>query len=338
MSIQTHAGHTGDAFASVSRILPGVALTGAIAGGAILVPHFLQMPALSPLVVAMVIGIALRNLAGPIAGSADGVAFSMRRILRFAIVLLGLQLTVAQIGDLGLGALALIVVSLISTFFAIKLAGRLLGVERGLAELIAAGTSICGASAVIATNTVTRARDEDVAYAIACVTVFGTLSMLLLPLAGSALGLDAAHYGLWVGASVHEVAQVVGAAFQGGAEAGQFGTVAKLSRVLLLAPMILLIGTMATRGRGGAGARAPMPWFVFGFIAMVVANSLFALPAGAREVIVPATSFLLAMALAAMGLSTDIGKLRAKGLRPLALGAVGWVFITLVALAGVLVV
>ncbi|WP_062013649.1 YeiH family protein [Aureimonas sp. AU4] len=336
MSIQTHAGQTGDAFASASRVLPGIALTGTIAAVAILVPRLLQMPALSPLVVAMVIGITLRNLVGPIAGSAEGVAFSMRRILRFAIVLLGLQLTVRQIGDLGWGALALVAASLVSTFFAIKLAGRLLGVERGLTELIAAGTSICGASAVIATNTVTRARDEDVAYAIACVTVFGTLSMLLLPVAGSALGLDAAHYGLWVGASVHEVAQVVGAAFQGGPEAGQFGTVAKLSRVLLLAPMILLIGTIAARGRGTSAGRAPMPWFVFGFIAMVLLNSVLALPGGAREVIVPATSFLLAMALAAMGLTTDIGKLRAKGLRPLALGAVGWIFITLFALVGVL--
>ncbi|ALN71225.1 YeiH family protein [Aureimonas sp. AU20] len=338
MSIQIHTGQAGDPLALASRVIPGIALTGAIAAVAILVPRLLQMPALSPLVVAMIIGIGLRNLVGPIAGSADGVAFSMRRILRFAIVLLGLQLTVAQIGDLGFGALALIVASLVSTFFAVRFAGRLLGVDRGLAELIAAGTAICGASAVIATNTVTQARDEDVAYAIACVTVFGTLSMLLVPVAGSALGLDAAHYGLWVGASVHEVAQVVGAAFQGGPEAGQFGTVAKLSRVLLLAPMILLIGAMATRGRGGVGARAPMPWFVFGFIAMVMLNSVVALPEGARDILVPGTSFLLAMALAAMGLTTDIGKLRAKGLRPLALGAVGWVFITLVALGGVLLV
>lgn len=338
MSIPFHANPVDTTLVSARRILPGVGLTAGVAAVAVLVPRLLGLPALSPLVVAMVIGIGLRNLLGPVEGSAEGVAFSMRRILRFAIVLLGLQLTVRQIGDLGLGALAVIALSLVGTFFAIKIAGRLLGVERGLAELIAAGTSICGASAVIATNTVTRARDEDVAYAIACVTLFGTLSMLSLPLANQALGLDAASYGLWVGASVHEVAQVVGAAFQGGAEAGQFGTVAKLSRVLLLAPMILLIGALASRARGSQGGRAPMPWFVFGFMAMVVLNSLFALPEAARGVLVPGTSFLLAMALAAMGLTTDLRKLRAKGMRPLALGAFGWVFITLVALGGVVLV
>jgi uncharacterized integral membrane protein (TIGR00698 family) len=111
--------------------------------------------------------------------------------------------------------------------------GKLIGVDRKLTELIAAGTSICGASAVIATNTVTNTHGEDVAYAVACVTIFGSLSMLAYPLLPILLHLDPQAYGLWAGASIHEIAMVVAAAFQNGQAARQFGTIAKLSRVMM---------------------------------------------------------------------------------------------------------
>jgi uncharacterized integral membrane protein (TIGR00698 family) len=153
--------------------------------------------------------------------------------------------------------------------------------------LIAAGTSICGASAVIATNTVTNTKDEDVAYAAACVTVFGSLSMFVYPLLPVLLHLDPHVYGLWAGASIHEVAQVVAAAFQNGQTAGEFGTIAKLTRVMMLAPVVILLGWLAVRGRSssanhGSAARAPMPWFVFGFVAMVAINSVVVIPTEVR--------------------------------------------------------
>lgn len=208
------------------------------------------IPALSPLVVAMVLGIALRNLAGTPAAAQPGIGFTLRRVLRFAIVLLGFQLTLEQLRAVGVPGLAVISVDPGRDLCLYQIrAGRLLGVETRLAELIAAGTSVCGASAVIATNTVTRGSDEDVAYAIACVTVFGSLSMSAMPVLGEMLAMAPAHYGIWVGATIHEVAQVVGAGFQHGAEAaGQAATVAKLSRVMLLAPLILVLGAMARRG------------------------------------------------------------------------------------------
>lgn len=309
-------------------ILPGLALTFGIAILAMAVQRLSGIPALSPLVVAMVLGIAVRNLTGTPAAARPGITFSLRRILRFAIVLLGFQLTLAQLRAVGVPGLAVISVTLVATFVFTKWAGRALGVERRLAELIAAGTSICGASAVIATNTVTRGSDEDVAYAIACVTVFGSLSMIAMPVIGTLMGMDAAHYGIWTGATIHEVAQVVGAGFQHGAEAGQAATVAKLSRVILLAPMILALGVLARRrGDGGQGS-APTPWFVLGFAAVVLLNSALPLPEAARAHVVTLTAFLLTVALAAMGLETDLRKLRAKGMRPLALGALAWLFIS----------
>jgi uncharacterized integral membrane protein (TIGR00698 family) len=219
--------------------------------------------------------------------------------------------------------------------FFTKALGRWLGVDPKLAELIAAGTSICGASAVIATNTVTKAPDEDVAYAVACVTIFGSAAMFLYPLAGAALQLSAHDYGLWSGASIHEIAQVVAAAFQRGSDAGQFGTVAKLTRVMMLAPMILSLGWFATHRnvrhhpKTETGKVAfPMPWFVLGFLALVGVNSVITVDPSARAAIVVATNFLLAMALAAMGLGTDFRKLVAAGPRPLLLGAVASLFIS----------
>jgi uncharacterized integral membrane protein (TIGR00698 family) len=220
---------------------------------------------------------------------------------------------------------------------------RLAQASQTLAELIAAGTSVCGASAVIATNTVTEGSDEDVAYAVACVTVFGTLSMFLYPVLGTLIHLDMHHYGLWAGSSIHEIAQVVAAAFQHGKEAGDFGTIAKLSRVMLLAPLVMTLGIIAVRrGAGASGAKAdrktPMPWFVLGFIAMIGVNSLGVIPADATHAVTPVTTFLLTMALAAMGLETDIRKLKAKGVRPLALGALAWIFISCFSLALILTI
>lgn len=315
----------------IARHRTGLGLTCGIAAVAMAAQRLSGIPALSPLAVAMVLGIGWRNLIGLPEAAREGISFSLRRVLRFAIVLLGFQLTLAQLRAVGLPGIAVIAVTLGATFLFTTWAGRCLGVAPRLAQLIAAGTSVCGASAVIATNTVTRGSDEDVAYAIAIVTVFGSLSMLLMPGLGSLMALDATHYGIWVGATVHEVAQVVGAGFQHGAEAGQAATVAKLSRVIMLAPLILCLSSLA-RKRGGEAGRAPTPWFVLGFVAMVLVNSALPLTPALHDAVVLATSFLLTVALAAMGLETDIRKLRAKGVRPLALGALAWLFISAVGL------
>ncbi|MGQ3485892.1 YeiH family protein [Roseovarius pacificus] len=320
------------------HLLPGLALCCALALAAMLVRHASGIAALSPLATAMVLGIVLRNVRVPLAFAAPGITFSLRRVLRFAIVLLGFQLTLTQIATIGWHGIVVIVATLAASFVVIRKVGALLGVDKALSELIAAGTSVCGASAIVATNTVTRGSDEDVAYAIACVTVFGSISMLAFPPLAEQISLTPAEFGLWTGATIHEVAQVVGAAFQGGTEAGQTGTVAKLSRVILLAPLILTLGTLATRTRAGqdAGGSVPMPWFVLGFAAVVLVNSVLSIPAEITRQIATWTTFLLTMALAAMGLETDIAKLHLKGLRPLLLGAIGWIFISVFGLALIL--
>lgn len=328
----------------LGSLLPGVALAATIAVVAFAARHLPGLGAFSPMIIAIVLGMAFHNLAGTPAKAKAGVGFSMRTVLRFAIILLGLQLTAAQVAEVGFTGVAIIVATLLATFTFTLWLGKRIGVERPLAELIAAGTSICGASAVIATNTVTRAPDEDVAYAVACVTVFGSIAMFVYPLLPGVLNLGPHAYGLWAGASIHEIAQVVAAAFQDGQQAGEFGTVSKLTRVMMLAPMVIALGLAARRrakasGKEHSGAAAPMPWFVLGFIAMVGFNSVIDVPAEAKSMVVTLTTFLLTMALAAMGLETDFRKLRAKGVRPLVLGLCAFLFIAtfslmLVKLAG----
>lgn len=317
-------------------VVPGLLLTIAIALAATLLQWLAGVMSLSPLIIAMGIGMLIGNVLPSARHLRPGIVFSQKRLLRFAIILLGSQLTIVQLASLGWGGLAAIVATLATTFAFIVWAGRVIGVNSKLAELIAAGTSVCGASAVLATNTITNGTDEDVAYAIACVTVFGSLSMILFPILAGAGDMGPEMYGIWAGSSIHEVAQAVGAAFQGGEIAGELGTVAKLSRVMLLAPLIFVVGIMAARSSQAQDrGRVPVPWFVFGFLAMILANSLLSLPAEALAVMKSGSSFMLTIALAAMGLETDFRRLYTKGWRPLLLGALGWGYISVFSISAI---
>ena len=310
-------------------LLPGLALTGAIAAGAMLFRAVSGLQTLSPLILSIVIGMIIGNLCQPAAICRPGMTFSLKRLLRFGIILLGLQITVSQLMSLGLPGVAVVAATLAASFTAVMIAGRLLGVDRGLTGLIAAGTSVCGASAVIAANAAVRGRDEDVAYAVACVTIFGSISMLIYPLLMAPLHLDATAYGLWSGATIHEVAQVVAATFQAGTLAGEFGTIGKLARVMLLAPLVLMLAlTLFRQPSGQKAGAAPFPWFVIGFLLMVIVNSAVSLPPLFSQIASQVATFLLASGLAAMGLQTQVRQLAARGLRPLALGAFGWLFIS----------
>ena len=282
---------------------------------------------------AMLIGIAYRFFARQPAWAVGGVLFSQRRLLRIAIVLLGLQLTVTQIIELGAIALIILTTTLIFTFIFTVQVGRFLDVDPKLAQLIASGTAICGASAVFAANEVVKGTEEDVTYAVACVTVFGTIAMLLYPLLPALLNLGPAEFGLWAGSSIHEIAQVVAASFQNGQIAGEFATIAKLSRVTMLAPLVIALDLLTRRAQNNGqasdkSARRPfIPWFVVGFIVAVSVSSIVTIPVELKSHLMLLTTLFLAMALAAMGLQTDLANLRRKGFRPALLGALAFAFI-----------
>ena len=309
-------------------IVPGIVLVTMITAVAFSARNVSGFALFSPMIVAVVAGMIYSNVLGTPVHAKAGIAFSQKRLLRFAIVLLGFQLTLGQVVSIGAGGVGIVAATLGATFVFTITLGRLIGVDAKLAQLIAAGTSICGASAIVATNIVTDARDEDVTYAVASITLFGTVAMLGFPLMAPLLGLDQHAFGLWAGASIHEVAQVIGAGFQNGTQSGEIATVAKLTRVAMLAPMVVALGLMARRKNSSeVAARPPMPWFVAAFVAVVALNSLVTVPAEVKSAMALATTIMLTMGLAAMGLQADISQLRSRGLRPLALAFSAFLFI-----------
>ncbi|GAA2792785.1 putative sulfate exporter family transporter [Saccharopolyspora taberi] len=296
------------------------------------------VPAVSALTLAVVLGVVVGNVPVLPGSVRPGLAWVMRRSLRLGVMLLGLQLAVGQVLDLGVGTVVVVVLIVVVTFAGTVVLGRWLGVSRGLSVLVAAGFSICGASAIAAVESVIDREDEDVATGVALVTVFGSASMLLLPVLGGELGLSEVDFGRIAGGSVHEVAQVVAAASPMGAAAVAVAVVVKLSRVVLLAPMVAVVSVLRRR-EVAVGKRPPvLPLFVVGFLAAVVVRSAGVLPApvldGARQV----TTVLLAAALFALGSAVRVRALVRTGPRAFVLGALSTVLVTGVAFAGMLLV
>jgi uncharacterized integral membrane protein (TIGR00698 family) len=317
--------------------IPGLAFCAAIAATAFSIRFIPGLAAISPMVVAFVVGIVVSALSGSLPVMAPGNRFAAKFMLRFAVGLLGLQLTLHELAALGAVTLLVVLVVFIATFLFTKWLGRLLGVEHRLTELIAAGTSVCGASAIIATNAVTKARDQDVGYAVAAVSLMGTVWMIAYPLLYDVLHLDLRTYSLWAGASVHEVAQVVAAAFQVDPSAEQIAVPIKLARVALLAPLVLTLGWLRFRRKGDGAASSfrlqqIFPLFMVGFIALVALNSVVAIPSHWRGVVAHVTTFLLTMSLGAIGLETSVRDLRHQGIRPMVLTVAAALFIATLSL------
>ncbi len=317
------------------RRLPGLLLTAAIAMPSLWLGTlpWLQAHGISALTLAILLGIALGNTAyGRLAPrAAAGVGFSKATLLRAGIVLYGLRLTVQDIGQVGVAGVLIDALVLCSTFaLAWWLGTRVLGLERNTALLIGAGSSICGAAAVMAAEPVVKGRAEQVAIAVATVVVFGTLAMFLYPLLylwglhAGWMPLDETGYGVFTGSTVHEVAQVVAAGRAVSQPAADAAVIAKMVRVMMLAPFLVGLSALLARGRRdrqGPRSRIAVPWFAFGFIGMVGFNSLQLLPAGLVAALVELDTALLAMAMAALGLTTHVSALRQAGPRPMLLAA-----------------
>ncbi|MEU0933234.1 MULTISPECIES: putative sulfate exporter family transporter [unclassified Embleya] len=324
------------------RLWPGL-LAAALAVAAGWGAHRLW-PQLPMLTVTVALGILAANVRALPAATAPGLGFAGRRLMRAGVVLLGLKLALGDIVGLGFAPVAMVVVVVVVTFFGTRWLGRRIGLPGDQPLLIATGFAICGASAVAAMNGVSDSDEEDVATAVALVTLCGSLAIVVLPLLQAPLGLDAVRYGGWVGASVHDVGQVVAAGGVAGSVALHTAVVVKLMRVLLLAPIVVGTGYAMRRraaragDTGPAGARRPalMPLFVVGFLAMVVVRSTGLLPESVLEVAGTVQDLLLAAALFGLGSMVDLSKLVRTGWRALALGFASWALIAGAAYGGVL--
>src|SRR5690606_4040832 len=307
------------------------------------------------------------------------IAWTSRVVLRAGVVLLGFGLSVPEVLALGWRGLVVVTTTLAVTFAGTLALGRVLHVPRVAALLVATGFSVCGAAAISAMQGVVagrprtpaqaRADDAALAASLALVTLYGTLAIAVLPALASVLGLGDDRTGLWIGASVQEVAQVVTAAGAVSDPALATATVAQLARVALLAPLVAVAGGVrvraaprataggayvpvagrargtgdatratgvVTRATGAAPRVAPVPWFVVGFVAAVALRSLGVVPAPLLAALATATTVAFAAAMFALGLGVDVPRLLRTGRRSLALGALSALLVTTTALAGVL--
>ncbi|WP_136248297.1 YeiH family protein [Halomonas borealis] len=278
----------------------------------------------SPLVLALLLGIVVGNtpLARRLTKAGPGLAFATRRLLRGGIVLFGLSLTLQQV--VGLGPKVLLLDMLVITVVLVSgylIGTRVLGMDRETTLLTSAGSAICGAAAVLATESTIRSRPAATSMAVATVVLFGSLAMLIYPLLYPLLGMDEHLFGIYIGATIHEVAQVVAAGEAVGPDALANAVIVKLVRVMLLVPFLLIVGQWWLRNHASADTgegktQLVIPWFAFGFMAMVVFNSVVSLPAPLHQGLVLAGQLALTMAMAALGYETRLEKLKALGIKP----------------------
>lgn len=313
--------------ARAATIAPGILLVVGVSAAAWGVS--MVVDALSPLVAGIVAGAIVANTVGVPDACAGGTKLAARSLLRLGIVLLGLRLSLGDLAGLGPDGLVVVGAVVLVTFVGTQWIARRLGVSDDLGLLVATGYSICGASAIAAMDGVVGADDEEVAYAISLVTLCGTLSILVLPALGSLAGVEGATFGTWVGGAVHDVGQVVAAAAHGGDDALAAATVVKLTRVVLLAPLVALVAIRRRRSPAIVGERRPplVPLFVAGFLASILVRSSGVLSDGWLDVAVTAEKVLLTAALTALGMGVDVRRLRRLGGRPLAVGMIAWVLV-----------
>ncbi|QIL80039.1 YeiH family putative sulfate export transporter [Diaphorobacter sp. HDW4A] len=341
MSTAKTAGHHAPSPAGSlwAKRIPGILLCAAIAGVASYVGsiEWFASHGLSVLTLAIIIGMVLGNtIYGGIASTAGtGVGYTKQTLLRLGIVLYGFRLTTADIAHVGMAGVLIDAIIVGSTFMVAMFVGtRWLGMDRKQVMLIGAGSSICGAAAVLGTEPVVKARADQVTVAVATVVVFGTICIFLYPALyqwNQTLGFipgGATEFGIYTGATVHEVAQVVAAGRAMAPEAADTAIVTKMVRVMMLAPFLLILSAYLARteraeaGADGKKTKMTLPWFAFGFVAVVLFNSLNLVPKEVVTNVNTGANVLLAMAMAGLGLTTHASAIKNAGAKPLVLALI----------------
>lgn len=318
-------------------LLPGLSLVAAATAVGFVVGEF--VPAASPLVVGIVLGVLWRSVFGQVAVVAPGLRFAATWLLRAGVMLLGMQLALGQVVHFGLPVLLVVLVSVAVTFLVTRRLGELARLGEARSLLVATGVSICGASAVAAANTVADGDEDDVATAVTSVTLLGTLAIAVFPVLALVLGLDDTQFGILAGASVHEVGQVVAIGGAAGAVVLHAAVVIKLTRVVLLAPLVMLLGAHRRRSDVDSAVRPPVvPWFVAGFVVLMLVRTTDVVPAPLVSVTSWFASLLLCAGMFGLGAAVDLRAVLRSGGRSLAVAATGTTLLVTLSAVGVLLV
>ena len=322
------------------KTLPGLGLIAVVVAIAFQIHNF--QPAVSPLALCVAFGFLIANVGFWPTLATDGTALAGKKLMRIGVALLGAQVSVISLQAIGIKGVITVILVVTFTIFGILALSKLFKMSGDLGLLIGVGFGVCGATAVAAIRPQTRATQEETSYAIALISLCGTLSIFVLPFLGHVMGLSDQTFGAWAGAAVHDVGQVIATASVWSDEAVKSAIVIKLARVCLLAPIVLILSIRhraylkSTSQSGESSVKVPLiPFFVLGFIAVALAYNLFDIPPALHDVTVLTSKVLLGAGLVALGSGVRWKSIRAIGPRPMVMGILAWIIVAGIALAAV---
>ena len=329
------------------KLLPGIAVAVAIAAVAVFIENLLPIHLIGGAVIAMFMGMVVNYFVGKNAYLAPGVKFTSKKILKFAIILLGLSLNINTILQVGRMSLVVMVFTLATCFGGGYFIGKALGLNWKLSNLISAGTGICGGSAIAAIAPTIDAEDIDVAYAMSATFLFDMAMIVLFPIMGRAMGMSDEAFGIWAGTAVNDTSSVVATGYAFSEAAGDFATMVKLTRTLAIIPTVLTFALIQMRIKrkealaSGADKKEIkanfsitkiFPWFILGFLAMSLVASLFTIPGEVVSGTKSVSKFLMVCALAAIGVNTSFKDMKKAGIKPMIHGFIISALVVIVAL------
>lgn len=309
----------------MKKLFPGISISALIAIFSLLINAV--FPQVSAVLIAVLIGLLINNSISLPAKLEPGISYAGKKLLKLGIILLGIRLSFFEILRLGGSSLLIIITCIIlALFLVIKLSERF-EVPSRLATLIAIGTAICGNSAIVAASPVIKAKDEEVAFAVGTITIFGLSAIILYPLIGDVLVLTSEEFGVWAGTAINDTAQVVAAGFMYGESAGEVATVVKLTRNIFIAPVIFLFSYLAAKAELDSSKKAEkvnlvkiFPWFVLGFLFVALVRTTGILPEFMVSALSNLADFFIVIALAGIGLGIKFSSMRGLGLKALFTG------------------
>lgn len=318
----------------LTKRLPGILLAFAIAAPAWLLGT--RIPVIGAPVLGILIGILLSGWKRPDIFK-TGIAYTSKKILQYSIILLGFDMNLFQIINTGRETIILLAFTLTATFLTAAIAGRALKVNTNSKILIGVGSAICGGSAIAATAPVIKAKDEEIAQAISTIFLFNVIAAFLFPFIGHVLNLNDHTFGLWAGTAINDTSSVVAAGFSFSDAAGSLAVIVKLTRTLMIIPVTLVLAFFTSRKslkeeKSDYNILKIFPWFVIGFLLAAVLNTFAPIPDEVSLSLTKMGKFLIVMAMASIGLNTDIIKLIKNGARPILLGLVCWFVLALTSL------
>lgn len=322
------------------KITPGVIFTLIIALAAAWLGNL--FPIIGGSVFGIVLGIITNNIWGKPTWSADGIKFTSKKILQWAIIILGTGLSLSQVWKTGIESLYVMIFTLSFAFIAAYGFGKLMKIPVRLTSLIGVGTAICGGSAIAAVSPIIEAEEIEVAYSISTIFLFNIIAVLIFPPLGHLLGFSDRAFGLWAGTAVNDTSSVVAAGYAFSNSAGAFATIVKLTRTTMIIPISLVFAVvMALKKKNPAEQNSGInyslknifPWFILGFLATSLLNTLGLFRWDTTHLLSEAGKFLIIMALTAIGLSADFKKMLKTGVKPLLLGFIVWFVVIVVSIS-----